>query len=400
MCAASGSAPAARRWCRRRWRRTSSTRASPRPACWPRCWWPSSWITCRCTGRNTSSSAPAWPSRARRWRSGSASAACSCSRWSTRWRPSCSSHDVLHADETPVAMLKPGNGKTHRAYLWSYCTTQLQPDQGGRLRLRRQPRRPARARASSGCPAASTTPAGRASSSATTSAATRPASSSGVTEAGCMAHARRKFHDLWANHGSQLGEQALKFFVKLYEVEREVRELAADERQADPAGARPSRSPTPCTSGCTQQRQKVPDGSATAKAIDYSLNRWKALDALHRRRRSADRQQLGREPDPADRHRAQQLAVRRQPARRQARRGDHEPGALGAAQRARSLRVPARRARAAADAGTRSPRRRAPPGRQTRANSRCSGPRRRRCIGRSTCVRSLPPTAASLTTRA
>src|SRR5437867_13296049 len=23
---------------------------------------------------------------------------------------------VLHADETPVAMLKPGNGKTHRAY--------------------------------------------------------------------------------------------------------------------------------------------------------------------------------------------------------------------------------------------------------------------------------------------
>jgi hypothetical protein len=24
---------------------------------------------------------------------------------------------VLHADETPVAMLKPGHGKTHRAYL-------------------------------------------------------------------------------------------------------------------------------------------------------------------------------------------------------------------------------------------------------------------------------------------
>ena len=26
-----------------------------------------------------------------------------------------------------------------------------------------------------------------------------------------------------------------------------------------------------------QQRQKVPDGSATAKAIDYSLKRWLAL---------------------------------------------------------------------------------------------------------------------------
>ena len=34
-------------------------------------------------------------------------------------------HRVLHADETPVAMLKPANlrnGKTHRAYLWAYAT--------------------------------------------------------------------------------------------------------------------------------------------------------------------------------------------------------------------------------------------------------------------------------------
>ena len=30
-------------------------------------------------------------------------------------------HPVLHADETPVAMLKPGTGKTHRAYLWAYA---------------------------------------------------------------------------------------------------------------------------------------------------------------------------------------------------------------------------------------------------------------------------------------
>ena len=30
-------------------------------------------------------------------------------------------HAVLHADETPVQMLKPGNKKTHRAYLWAYA---------------------------------------------------------------------------------------------------------------------------------------------------------------------------------------------------------------------------------------------------------------------------------------
>ena len=28
---------------------------------------------------------------------------------------------VVHADETPVAMLAPGKGKTHRAYLWAYA---------------------------------------------------------------------------------------------------------------------------------------------------------------------------------------------------------------------------------------------------------------------------------------
>jgi transposase len=33
--------------------------------------------------------------------------------------------NVLHADETPVQMLSPGKGKTHRAYLWAYTPTQF-----------------------------------------------------------------------------------------------------------------------------------------------------------------------------------------------------------------------------------------------------------------------------------
>ncbi|WP_424713238.1 IS66 family transposase, partial [Klebsiella pneumoniae] len=32
-------------------------------------------------------------------------------------------HSVLHADETPVSMLAPGKKKTHKAYVWAYCTT-------------------------------------------------------------------------------------------------------------------------------------------------------------------------------------------------------------------------------------------------------------------------------------
>jgi len=32
-------------------------------------------------------------------------------------------HNVQHADETPVSMLAPGKKKTHKAYVWAYCTT-------------------------------------------------------------------------------------------------------------------------------------------------------------------------------------------------------------------------------------------------------------------------------------
>ena len=91
-----------------------------------------------------------------------------------------------------------------------------------------------------------------------------------------MAHARRKFHDLWIHHTSPLGEQALKFFMKLYEVEREVRELATAERKAIRL-EKTKPIADALHQWLTQQRQKVPDGSATAKAIDYSLNRWEAL---------------------------------------------------------------------------------------------------------------------------
>jgi hypothetical protein len=155
----------------------------------------------------------------------------------------------------------------------------------------------------------------------------------GVSEAGCMAHARRKFHELWANHGSKVGEQALRYFQVLFRIEEAVAGATTEERQ--------------------RLRQRVPEGSATAKAIDYSLKRWRALagaDALHRRRRRADLQQLGRETNPADRARAVELVVRWQPARRQKGCGDHELGALGQDQRARPIRLSQRPTRAVADA--------------------------------------------------
>ena len=35
--------------------------------------------------------------------------------------------NTLHADETPVAQLDPGNGKTRKAYLWAYRSNDLEP---------------------------------------------------------------------------------------------------------------------------------------------------------------------------------------------------------------------------------------------------------------------------------
>ena len=98
----------------------------------------------------------------------------------------------------------------------------------------------------------------------------------GVTEAGCLAHARRKFHALWDPHRSPVGEQALKFFAALYEVERAAMDRTPDERRR----LRQERAVPVAESlhaWMKAQRTLVPDGSATAKAMDYSLGRWSAL---------------------------------------------------------------------------------------------------------------------------
>ena len=98
----------------------------------------------------------------------------------------------------------------------------------------------------------------------------------GVTEAGCLAHARRKFHELWDPHKSPLAEQALKFFAVLYDIEREAQALdPGDRRRVRQERARPIAEDFHVW--LQAQRARVPDGSAIAKAIDYSLGRWAAL---------------------------------------------------------------------------------------------------------------------------
>jgi transposase len=181
-------------------------------------------------------------------------------------------HDVLHADETPVAMLKPGHGKTHRAYLWSYCTTRYNPTKAVVFDFA-DSRAGQHARDFLGLPGEA---GWHGKLVCDDYSGYKQLLTMGVTEAGCLAHARRKHFDLWANHKSPVAEQALKYFVQLYEVEREVQDRTPDERRRiRQLKARPVADAF--HAWLRLQRQKVPDGSATAKAIDYSLNRWAAL---------------------------------------------------------------------------------------------------------------------------
>jgi hypothetical protein len=97
-----------------------------------------------------------------------------------------------------------------------------------------------------------------------------------IMEVGCWAHARRKFHDLQLANQSQIAEQAVAQIAQIYAIEREAKHLGHDERLR----VRQTKSqPLVDTlyEWLSLNRQKVPEGSATAKAIDYSLRRWTAL---------------------------------------------------------------------------------------------------------------------------
>src|SRR5690554_4522456 len=91
-----------------------------------------------------------------------------------------------------------------------------------------------------------------------------------------MAPARRKFFELHAANQSQLAAQALDYMGELYAIEREAKALDATQRwrlrqeRAKPIADK-------LHAWMLAQRLRVPDGSGTAKALDYSLKRWVAL---------------------------------------------------------------------------------------------------------------------------
>ena len=108
-------------------------------------------------------------------------------------------HEVVHVDETPVQMLAPGSKKTHRAYVWVYTTTLAADIQAVGYDFS-----PGR----SGEYARNFLGDWKGKWVCDDYGGYKASFAPGVTEIGCMAHARRKFYELHATKKSFLAEQA------------------------------------------------------------------------------------------------------------------------------------------------------------------------------------------------
>ncbi|MFM9928419.1 IS66 family transposase [Variovorax sp. H27-G14] len=180
-------------------------------------------------------------------------------------------HSVLHADETPVAMLAPGKKKTHRAYLWAYCPGVFED-----LKAVVYDFAPSRAGEHARAFLQQDSQPWRGKLVCDDFSGYKASFAQGVTEVGCAAHARRKFFDVHANTKSAVAEQALRYFGELYEIEREVRALDTHERlRLRQEKARPLADSL--HAWMLAQRLRATDGTGLARALDYSLKRWAAL---------------------------------------------------------------------------------------------------------------------------
>ena len=175
---------------------------------------------------------------------------------------------VLHADETPLQMLKPGAGKTHRAYLWAYATGRFEPLRAVIYEFRES---------REGKHASAFLQGWRGHLMVDDYAGYKAVlANKDVIELGCLAHARRKFFDLYQAAGSPVAAKALEYMGQIYDIERSVVDASREVRyEIRSRRSRPIMEAL--RAWMVLQRSQVPDGSATAKALEYSLRRWEAL---------------------------------------------------------------------------------------------------------------------------
>ena len=180
--------------------------------------------------------------------------------------------DKLHADDTPVPVLAPGNGKTKTGRLWTYVRDDrpagdlsppaawfaYSPDRKGIHPQTHLAKFEGVLQADAYAGFNALYEDGE------------------IAEAACWAHARRKFHDLHVARPSPLTTEALCRIAELYLIEAEIRGKPPDERRSvRQARARPLLDDL--EQWLRASLEKLSRKSDTSAAILYALNLWPAL---------------------------------------------------------------------------------------------------------------------------
>jgi transposase len=177
----------------------------------------------------------------------------------------------LHADDTPMPVLAPGNGKTKTGRLWTYVRDD---------RPAGDPSAPAVWFAYSadrkGEHPRQHLQTFRGALQADAYAGFHHLYGERIYEAACWAHARRKFHEIHVVHASPTTTEALARIGALYAIEDEIRGRPADLRLS----IRQTRAKPLLEQMRTwmeKAQRSLSSKSETAGAIRYALSRWRAL---------------------------------------------------------------------------------------------------------------------------
>jgi transposase len=178
---------------------------------------------------------------------------------------------VLHGDETPVKLLAPGTGKTDTGYAWVLRTSDLETPQKAVLYRFADSRE--------GKHASAMLQDFKGTLLTDHYAGYKALYAQGqVKEAGCWAHARRKFFEAHKLNHSDIAKEALEKIGYLYGIERQAKDQTQEERHR----LRQTHSGPHLQDfkkWLTSQRLQLVNADVTAKAIDYTLKRWDALSA-------------------------------------------------------------------------------------------------------------------------
>ena len=180
--------------------------------------------------------------------------------------------DTLHVDDTPVPVLAPGCGKTKTGRLWVYVRDE-RPFAGERpsaALFRYSPDR-------KGVHPRDHLKEFRGVIHADGYAGFRELfAGNRITEAGCWAHARRKFFDVHAAISSPIAKQALDRIGQLYRVEEAISGMLPDDRRRE--RQRRSKPISAALAGWAEETVRtLSRKSELAKAFRYMRARWPAL---------------------------------------------------------------------------------------------------------------------------